>query len=375
MLNLLPWPVALLSALVFGVLSTLLIVRVVASRRRAGSRSSWQVVERHLVEGAQARSAGQLQLAIQHHTHALELADGHTGALLALAEDYHALGEPDMVREHLRRILSRHPDEPRALRWLRDLTVAEGRWEEAVPLQERLTRRASTAEAKARGKGLLAGIRYEVAKAARAEGRTRDARRLFQAVIRDDPGFVPGYLGLGDVLQTLGRARDAVRTWEAGLERTSALPLLHRLERYEREAGHPGEMIDRAQRALARMPDDPTLTFYLGQVYLELSMLDEATEQFERLAALAPGIATFHAHLGSLLERRGKIAEAVSEYSEALRIRGVFELPHRCGECGTFSAGWADRCDRCGSWNSVRSVTRALGPLSPPPPPHGGRRP
>ncbi len=338
-------------------------------------RGAREEVERHLARGMRAREAGQLDEAIEHHARALEHDEGHLGALFALAEDYQDAGQSGMVREHLRRILARDPHEPRALAWLRDLTVAEGRWEEVLALQERLLRQTTVQAARRREIASLVGIRYEAGKSALAEGRAHDARRFFQEIIRDDPEFIPGYLGLGETYQKLGKAREAVRAWEEGLERTSALPLLHRLEQYEREEGHPVQMIDRAQRALARAPDDPTLNFYLGQVYLELSMLDEAMEQFERLAALSPEIGTFHAYLGSLLERRGKIADALAEYSQSLRIGRVFDLPHRCEECATLFAGWTDRCERCGRWNSIQPVTRALPPLASPPPPHGGRQP
>jgi len=370
-----PSLVSLLGAFALGLLVALLITLLIGPRGRWTTRATPEAVEALLARGASARQAGQLDEAIQHHTAALDVDEGHLGALFALAEDYQAAGQPAMVREHLRRILSRRPGEPRALTWLRDLTAAEGRWEEAKGIQEQLLRRAATPEARMPENALLSGIRYEAGKVAVAEGRTRDARRLFQEVIRDDPAFVPGYLGLGEALQKLGKRREAVQVWAEGLQRTSALPLLRRLEQNEREAGHPGEMIQLALAALARVPDDPTLTFYLGQVYLDLSMLDEATEQFERLAALAPEIGTFHAYLGSLLERRGKLTEALVEYRQALKIRGVFDLPHRCGECGNRFPGWVDRCERCGRWNSIQPVTCALPPLAPPPPPHGGRQP
>lgn len=357
-----------------GVLAVLLVILLFMERRRKGApREGGALLETDLARGIKAREEGRLDEAIQHHVRALELDRGHLGTLFALAEDYQAAGQAGMVRDHLRRILSLHPDELRALTWLRDLTVAEERWEEALPLQERLLRREYSEAKRLREKARLEGIRYEAGKVALAEGRTHDARRLFQQVIRDDPDFVPGRLGLGDALKKLGNGREAVRVWEQGLERTGAPPLLHRLEEHERELGHPSEMIHRALQALARAPSDPTLTFYVGWVYLGLSMLDEATEHFERLAALAPEIATFHAYLGNLLERRGKVTEALVEYRQALGIRGIFDLPHRCETCGTLSGGWADRCERCGWWNSIHPVTRGLPPLPPPPPPHGGR--
>ena len=60
--------------------------------------------------------------------------------------------------------------------------------------------------------------RYSLAMALRSAGRLDEAVAEFEENARRRPEYVPTYLMLGQVLEALGRAPDAVRAYEQGLQ-------------------------------------------------------------------------------------------------------------------------------------------------------------
>ena len=165
---------------------------------------------------------------------------------------------------------------------------------------------------------------------------------------------MPAAVALGDAYEAGGLHRDAVRTWERAAETEPALPLLARLERAYRQDARPSRMIALYRNAASRAPDDLALAAALGRVYFELEMLDEATEQFEKLEMRAPDMPVVHAFLGAVFERRGEARAAFDEYRRALRLGHAFDWPHRCQACSATAPTWQDRCPQCQRWNTLR---------------------
>lgn len=278
-----------------------------------------------------------------------------TDAWLHAGEVAHREGRRGEAVELYRRVLARRGADLAALRGLRDVMLAEGRFSEAVGAQERilaiagLRERASEAER-------LAGIDYEWARAELTGGRALAAVPLLKRALRASRDFVPAAVALGEAQALAGEPREAVRTWERALETRPSLPILSRLERAYRDEGRPTRMIALYQEALVRAPDDLALAVALGRVYLELEMLDEAADQLEKVETRAPDLSIVHAYLGAVFERRGEWREACAEYRRALRLGGAWDWPHRCEDCGSQEAGWRDRCESCRRWNRMRPV-------------------
>jgi tetratricopeptide (TPR) repeat protein len=57
-----------------------------------------------------------------------------------------------------------------------------------------------------------------------------------------------------------------------------------------------------------------------GQVMLASDNLDEALEEFQKAAELAPLLAVVHSNLGAVYRRKGEYEAAVTSYSEAVRL-------------------------------------------------------
>jgi lipopolysaccharide biosynthesis regulator YciM len=304
----------------------------------------------HLRLGELAQGRGDWQAALEHRLHALR-ADERPDTLLAVALDYQRLGRPEEALATYRRILERDRSHLTALRAIRDLTVRQGRWSEALGAQERLLHALPDA-----GRGpeqeWLAGIHYELGKELSGEGKIQEALGHFREALKADRGFLPAPVAIGDAYLRAGDSREALRAWERAAEAAPAPVLLHRIEQVYRAEGRPSRMITLYQDAVGRAPQDLALAFQLGRVYFELEMLDEAADQFQKVEVRAPDLAPLHAYLGAIFERRGQGTEAFAEYRRALALSGGFESPYRCTACGAPHARWQDRCPACSRWNT-----------------------
>ena len=308
--------------------------------------------EAHARMGELARGRGDDQSALVHSLQALRT-DDRAETLLAAADAYRQTGRPDDAIALFQDIIVRDPGHVTALRALRDLAVAEGRWADALPAQERLMSAVAPDE-RASEQTSLAGIHYERGRARMAEGDLTGGTAAFRDALRVRPDFVPAALALGDAHMQAGDPTQALRVWERAVEAQPALPLLSRIEQQRREEGRPTRMIALYQAAAARQPDNLALALALGRVYFDLSMLDEAVEQLEKVEVRAPDLPVIHAFLGAVFERRGQVREALDEYRRALRSLSSFDWPHRCAACGAERAGWVDRCPSCHRWNTLR---------------------
>jgi lipopolysaccharide assembly protein B len=308
--------------------------------------------EAHARLGEIARGRGDDQSALLHSLQALRT-DDRPETLLAAADAYRQTGRSDDAIALYEDVIARDPGHVVALRALRDLAAAEGRWDDALPAQERLIS-AVDADERAAEQAWLAGIHYERGRARVAEGDLTGGISAFRDALRVQADFVPAAIALGDAHQQAGDPRQALRVWERAVETQPALPLLSRIESQRREEGRPSRMIALYQAAAARQPDNHAIALALGRVYFDLSMLDEALEQLEKVEVRAPDLPVIHAYLGAVFERRGQTREALDEYRRALRSLSSFEWPHRCAACGVEHAGWADRCPSCHRWNTLR---------------------
>jgi lipopolysaccharide biosynthesis regulator YciM len=306
----------------------------------------------HARLGELARARGDDAGALRHFLQAMRM-DERSEIMAAAAGAYGRVGRLDDALALYTDVLTRDPGHLTALRALRDLSAAGGRWAEAIAAQERLMEAVEPGE-RAGEQAELAGLHCERGRARAAAGDSDGAISAFRDALRVLPDFVPAALAQGDAYLAAGDAAQAVKVWERAAEAQPALPLLSRIERQRREEGRPTRMIALYQAAVARAPDNLAVALALGRVYFDLHMLDEAAEQLEKVEVRMPDLPVIHAYLGAVFERRGQVREALEEYRRALWALSSFEWPHRCAACGAEHAGWADRCPSCRRWNSLR---------------------
>jgi tetratricopeptide (TPR) repeat protein len=301
-----------------------------------------------------ATERGDHQSALLHAVRALRSSDA-LDLHLAAARAYARVDRAPDALFAFRDVIAREPGHLAAWRGLRDLAVAAERWADALPAQERVVALTPDGPARAEEQDGLAGIHYELGRRRLAEGDHRAARLAFEAARRAKADFLPALVALGDAHQAEGRGAAALAVWEAGLAAGPALPLLSRIEHLHRAADRPRQMITLYEQAVLRWPDSLAVAVQLGRVYFELSMLDEAAEQFEKIEVRAADLPVIHAFLGAIFERRGQAREAFEEYRHLIRLASSFDWPHRCRACGAGQPRWMERCRACGRWNTSQA--------------------
>jgi tetratricopeptide (TPR) repeat protein len=283
------------------------------------------------------------------------LAGATLGFVLAMLRD---VGRGSRDRRRAETLDGPHPasepDQVGTLRGRRDVAAGHGRWSDALQAQEQLLRVVPRGD-RAAEEAWLAGIQYEIGRALLGAGDAVGAQARFRDTLRARPDFQPAALSLGDALVKAGDPREARHVWERALELGPIPPLLARIEQLHRADGRPARVISLYQDAARRHPGNLAVAFGLGRACFELTMLDEAAEQFQKLEVQAPDLPSVHAYLGAIFERRGQVREAFEEYRRALRFPEGLEWPHRCAACGATQPGWFERCPACRRWNTSRA--------------------
>jgi len=300
------------------------------------------------------RAQGRVAEAIEYHRKAHHLKEDSTRPLYALVEDYETKGDTERALAVLGKILGIQKGSVAAWRKLRDVHIRQRSWKPALEAHENVVKRASTgdpADAADRRCGL--GIRHEMACARWRAGKVREAIGLLRRTLREDKGFIPAHVKLGEALAAQGQEKEAIQAWFDGFEATGSPVLLTMLEEYYLAREQPLAAIEALKRCIARVRKDTLPRFYLGKLYFRLEMLDDAFSVLSSLEGRASYAPTLHYLLGRIHERRGNPRQAASEYRRVIKEMDLVQVEYTCRACEETCVEWQDRCPACGEWNSV----------------------
>lgn len=128
---------------------------------------------------------------------------------------------------------------------------------------------------------------FELAEALRAQNRTEKAVAAYQQALRRDSTYLAALMGLGSVLEEMGRKPGAA---------------------------------DFLRRATQSAPSDARPWNSLGAVEFRLGHIEEAKAAFDRAIALDPEMPEPRSGLGLVLAQNGDRAAAERQFREAIRI-------------------------------------------------------
>ncbi len=358
------------------------LIRDVRERRRV---KAVEQAERLHREGVDLLFRGKYDKAVDTLKRSLEMNPSNRATTVYLAEAYLKAGMPEKASSLLEEYLSRNPSDvemlvrlseavvsgerkekllreilsiddvnPHALKKLRDMKLEDGEPESALAYEKKLIEyceRQANRECVQKQRERLKGLYYQTAQKLIEEGKLHRAMELLKEGIKQDEGFVPFHVLLGECYLRLEDTEEARRVWQSAFEKTGNTVFLIKLEDIYMAESNPDGMLAIYRGALEKAPANVSLKLLLSRFYLRLEMVDDAIAELESIETEDTpyrDILLAEAYL-----RRNQPDRAVSLF-ESL-IAGDELIPiFICTHCGHTRRGWTARCSACERWNTFR---------------------
>jgi lipopolysaccharide biosynthesis regulator YciM len=273
--------------------------------------------------------------------------------LFKLAVTFQHAGRSEEALVVYKELLANDADNRKAMRALRDIQIEQGSWQDALALQKRITKATSSGPKAEAEKQQLLQLRYEVARNALLNGEAEQAVDACKDLIKQNAGFTPARVTLGDAHRELKRDADAIRVYQEGYKALQKSIFLARLEDLYIGAEDPAALLSFYRSRMQEDSEDLLLKLYLGRLCLRLEMVDEALQHLTDLEATGIEFSQLHLLLAEAHRRRHKVDEAVVEYQRALGIDNHLTLGFVCEDCGAKHSEWLSRCTDCKAWDTL----------------------
>ena len=215
--------------------------------------------------------------------------------LLIKAKGAAKRGETDAAREIYRKVLSKHPRNPRARAGLEALETAS-----ANPSQQQ----------------------FDVMVAAYKSGRMDECARQGQALAETYPHSHGVQNLLGASLLALNDNAGAAKAFERAIEADPNHPASYNnLAIALRKQGLLDEAEATYRKVIARAPDYADAQYNLANLLQLSDRSDEAAEHFAAAIRINPQYVDAHYNLGNLLAKAARREEAVAYFKNAVRLR------------------------------------------------------
>lgn len=284
--------------------------------------------------------------------------------VMTLAEIYDIQHMGDRARELYMEVINLLPLAPEPVLRLRHAAIQERDWTEAMRWQEHLEDRLPDVADRGQEWTVAAGVRYQLAEQELQRGAVKTAQALLKSIFRMTDTFVPAYLLSGDVYEKQEDGPGAIRAWARGFASTRNPALLERIAGYYLLHNMPGKAIEAYHNNLLDLRDSLFLEYWLGELYFQLEMMEDAVRIFQRIHSLMPGWLINSRRLAEALIKSGCSEEGAQVFEEILdRAAGDPLLPWKCESCGTHYEDYRSLCTECLEWNTVQPDQPQAGPV------------
>ena len=282
--------------------------------------------------GDEAMRAGRLDQGKALYEEARALDQLNLRAQVGLAVFSARTGDLAGARKRISEVLSVAPGHIEAALALGDVTIAEGKLDEAIKLAEGLLARTppvANPVLVARAHLTRAGA-YEASADRAVQEKAETEYR--EAMKRAEPGdFIPA-VKLSILLTRLGKAKDAVEVLEpvkAAARKDPDLSIT--LGGAYLAAGNGAAAAEAFQSALERRPDDLEARFQLGQAQFMQGKQDQAIETLRSAVDKEGGREDIGLALARMLAARGRIKEAALVFDKLLAGKPSLTVRARAG--------------------------------------------
>lgn len=154
------------------------------------------------------------------------------------------------------------------------------------------------------------------------QGRTAEARQNAEVLVTNHPDFLNGYILLGGLYEQEGNIQQAQKTYEEALQRNEDFaPAMNNLAwLYCENGGNLDMALSLAQRAKAKLPNEPSISDTLAWIQYRKNLYTSAGSILESLTQQSPKNATYLYHLGMTRWKEGRPVEARQALERALQL-------------------------------------------------------
>lgn len=275
------------------------------------------------------RMRGEIGRAIRVNQNLLLRADLNSPrgvALLAdLAADFRQGGFLRRAVACYEEVLGHDPRHRGALRALAHLLAEVRDFPRAIEMERRLAGLEGRSSA-----GAEAMLRVQMAAAARADGRSDEARRAVKKALRKDRRLVGAWVMLGELEAERGRTKRALAAWARvpQLDRRSGPRVYPQLEATYAALGRARDFEAFLRQVLEKHPDDAGARLALARTLAARGDVGTAIGELRQLLERDPDQLEARSTLGRLLLAEHRDREATKEYSALLDLverRGLRE--------------------------------------------------
>lgn len=292
-----------------------------------------------------------LKKAQDYFKRALSVDPESVEVLLNLVKVKELIGSEEDALKYVDEILDRDSNNLTALYKKREILESLGRWDDIIYLQKDILNNVHTEIERDTEQQLLIGYEYESGRESLEAGNTEKAKKMFRTVLKLNSDFIPGHLGLAEVMTREGNTNDAINYLERMCQQHKSMILISRLEDLLLNIGEPSRLIGIYKKSLAERPTDNSLKFFLAKLYYRLEMLDDSLEivQYIESPSLFPEVAKIK---GGIYLKRGQAEMAAEEFKSVLNLKSSLRVPYYCSNCGYMDDNWSGRCPSCSLWNT-----------------------
>ncbi|RMG60758.1 MAG: DUF1049 domain-containing protein [Deltaproteobacteria bacterium] len=268
-----------------------------------------------------------------------------------LARSYEETGDLSSAIETLKP-LSASGEHSRVMKYLRDLYIKTGSFQEAYDIQKSLVKKKvplSEEDLK-----VWRGLRFERARFLFEKGNFGEAESLLKKIIEEKEDFTPPYVLLHEIYRKQDKYEDSLEILSTGYRKTKNPVTLIKLEDLVIDNENPSDLLNLYDEFLRENPSDFSLLIFYGKFLLRLEMVDEALEQFLKAESLDTDNSSVHIFLAEAYKRRNRLTDALNEYEKAFAYKKRYLVPFVCPHCGDRVIRWSPLCEKCGHWDTYR---------------------
>lgn len=240
-----------------------------------------------------------------------------------------------------------------ALQGMRDILEEQEKWEDIIPIQERIIKASSDRDPE---KKRLTAYRYRLARQLLNEPDETAAAKgveLARSLLKKNAQNRGLYILLGNYYRQNGKVKEAAKILDKGFSKTGDATFLTLLEELFVEEKKDEEALKRYAKALKDRPDDSVIAFSYIRFCLKQDKMEEARKVIATLPEKVWDVPFMRLMKAVFLSRDGKKDEAFDLCEEVAKDRDWARLSYECRKCGEKFRTWTDICPRCGEIDSL----------------------